>query len=77
VKANRRSIDDINKNCLKEFRRHWSCLDTNNQQLWQCRPAERVLNKCVFETLVSSIYPLLSPDIVYRRVVRGSDMDIG
>ncbi|OBT95494.1 hypothetical protein VE01_05124 [Pseudogymnoascus verrucosus] len=44
-------IDDINKNCLKEFRRHWSCLDTNNQQLWQCRPAERVLNKCVFETL--------------------------
>ena len=48
----RRSIDDINKHCLREFRRHWSCLDTNNQQLWQCRPAERVLNKCVFENLV-------------------------
>jgi hypothetical protein len=46
------SIDDINKHCLVEFRKHWECLDNNNQQLWQCRPAERKLNKCVFENLV-------------------------
>jgi len=46
------SIDDINKHCLVEFRKHWECLDNNNQQLWQCRPAERKLNKCVFDNLV-------------------------
>lgn len=45
-------LDDINKHCLQEFRRHWECLDNNNQQLWQCRGAERQLNKCVFENLV-------------------------
>ena len=46
------SIDDINKNCLEEFRKHWTCLDNNNQQLWQCRPAEWKLNDCVFNKLV-------------------------
>lgn len=50
--ANGNRIDDINKHCLTEFRKHWTCLDNNNQQLWQCRPAERKLNKCVFENLV-------------------------
>ncbi|KAK3337793.1 hypothetical protein B0T19DRAFT_413530 [Cercophora scortea] len=44
-------IDDINKSCLDQFRAHWSCLDDNNHQLWQCRPAEWKLNKCVFENL--------------------------
>ncbi|GIZ37100.1 hypothetical protein CKM354_000056300 [Cercospora kikuchii] len=44
-------LDDINKSCLEEFRKHWQCLDNNNQQLWQCRGLERGLNKCVFEKL--------------------------
>ncbi|RKU44333.1 hypothetical protein DL546_006649 [Coniochaeta pulveracea] len=44
-------IDDINKSCLDQFRAHWQCLDNNNHQLWQCRPAEWKLNKCVFENL--------------------------
>jgi hypothetical protein len=43
----------VNKHCLEEFRKHWTCLDNNNQQLWQCRPAEWKLNKCVFDNLVS------------------------
>jgi hypothetical protein len=46
------SIEDINKHCLTEFRKHWNCLENNNQQLWQCRPAEWKLNKCVFDNLV-------------------------
>ena len=45
-------IDDINKNCLDQFRRHWECLDNNNQQLWHCRRPEQLLNACVFEKLV-------------------------
>ncbi|EFX01888.1 NADH-ubiquinone oxidoreductasesubunit [Grosmannia clavigera kw1407] len=44
-------IDDINKSCLESFHSHWQCLDNNNQQLWQCRPEEWKLNKCVFENL--------------------------
>ncbi len=46
-------IEDVNKHCLEEFRKHWTCLDNNNQQLWQCRPVEWKLNKCVFDNLVS------------------------
>jgi hypothetical protein len=48
--ANR--LEDVNKHCLTEFRKHWECLDNNNQQLWQCRKFERPLNKCVFDNLV-------------------------
>lgn len=44
-------LDDLNKSCLEEFRKHWQCLDHNNQQLWQCRGLERRLNKCAFEKL--------------------------
>ncbi|TGO29754.1 hypothetical protein BPAE_0011g00260 [Botrytis paeoniae] len=44
-------IEDVNKHCLEEFRKHWKCLDNNNQQLWQCRPQEWKLNKCVFDNL--------------------------
>ncbi|KAL9043678.1 MAG: hypothetical protein Q9214_003142 [Letrouitia sp. 1 TL-2023] len=44
-------LDDITKNCLDEFRRHWECLEDNNQQLWQCRTAEWKLNGCVFDKL--------------------------
>lgn len=45
-------LDDITKNCLFTFQQHWTCLDDNNHQLWQCRKFERALNKCVFEKLV-------------------------
>ena len=45
-------LEDINKSCLEEFRKHWTCLDNNNQQLWQCRLQERTLNACVFDKLV-------------------------
>lgn len=44
-------IDDMNKHCLTEFRRHWECLENNNQQLWNCRSVERPLNKCIFDNL--------------------------
>ncbi|RSM09391.1 hypothetical protein CDV31_007697 [Fusarium ambrosium] len=44
-------IQDINTHCLAEFRKHWECLDDRNHQLWQCRPAEWKLNKCVFDNL--------------------------
>ncbi|PSS14827.1 hypothetical protein M430DRAFT_59541 [Amorphotheca resinae ATCC 22711] len=44
-------LDDVNKHCLAEFRKHWTCLDNNNQQLWQCRAQEWKLNKCVFDNL--------------------------
>jgi hypothetical protein len=47
-------IEGVNKHCLAEFRKHWTCLDNNNQQLWQCRPQEWKLNKCVFDNLVRS-----------------------
>lgn len=46
------SIEDINKSCLEQFKAHYECLDNNNHQLWQCRPAEWRLNKCVFHNLV-------------------------
>lgn len=45
-------LDDINKSCLEEFRKHWQCLDNNNQQLWHCRRPEQLLNACVFDKLV-------------------------
>jgi len=44
-------LSDVNKHCLQEFRKHWECLENNNQQLWQCRKWERPLNKCVFENI--------------------------
>jgi NADH dehydrogenase (ubiquinone) 1 alpha subcomplex subunit 8 len=44
-------LDDINKHCLEEFRRHWNCLENKNQQLHQCRDQEWVLSKCVFDKL--------------------------
>ncbi len=54
-----RRLDDINNSCLEVFRQHWQCLDNNNHQLWQCRPEEWKLNKCVYENLVGRPNPLL------------------
>ena len=59
-----RRLEDINKSCLEEFRRHWECLDNNNQQLWQCRKMERGLNKCVFDKLVSR--PVIRIQALFR-----------
>lgn len=44
-------LEDLNKHCLEEFRMHWQCLEQQSHQLWGCRPAEKLLNKCVFEKL--------------------------
>lgn len=44
-------FEDINKHCLEEFRMHWKCLEQQNHQFWGCRPAEKLLNKCVFDKL--------------------------
>lgn len=52
------SIKDINTHCLAEFRKHWECLDNRNHQLWQCRPAEWKLNKCVYDNLVRQPWPM-------------------
>jgi NADH dehydrogenase (ubiquinone) 1 alpha subcomplex subunit 8 len=63
------SIQDINTHCLQEFRKHWECLENGNHQLWQCRPAEWKLNKCVYDNLVSPEYPL-----VYVLILGKDDM---
>lgn len=46
-------LKDLHSNCLDEFRKHWECLENNNHQMWQCRRRERLLNRCVFDKLVS------------------------
>lgn len=64
---NRTSLEDINKNCFEQFRRHWNCLENKNQQLWQCRKAERVLNACVFEKLVRFLHMFAMPVLSQNR----------
>lgn len=52
------------------------CLENGNQQLWQCRPEEWKLNKCVYNNLVrrpsssspGSIRPGLAP-MRFRKTV--------
>ncbi|KAG5942578.1 hypothetical protein E4U60_007192 [Claviceps pazoutovae] len=44
-------LKDIDTHCLAEFSKHWDCLENRNHQMWQCRPAEWKLNKCVYEKL--------------------------
>ncbi|KAG6306470.1 hypothetical protein E4U45_007041 [Claviceps purpurea] len=44
-------LKDIDTHCLAEFRKHWDCLENRNHQMWQCRPAEWKLNKCVYDKL--------------------------
>ena len=57
-------LDDINKNCLEEFRKHWECLDNNNQQLWHCRRPEQLLNACVFDKLVRLSLPHIEHTLI-------------
>lgn len=63
-------LDDINKSCLAEFRKHWECLDQNNQQLWQCRRREMKLNECVFDKLVSLFSPFVPNSLPSERVAK-------
>ncbi|KAL8944926.1 MAG: hypothetical protein Q9216_000087 [Gyalolechia sp. 2 TL-2023] len=65
-------LEDINKNCLEEFRRHWNCLENNNQQLWQCRPHEWKLNGCVFDKLVCSRLSWFSAQCIVAETVFGA-----
>lgn len=44
-------ISDINKHCAESFKLHWQCINNNNFELYNCRKAETLLNKCVFENL--------------------------
>ncbi|KAF5093238.1 hypothetical protein D0Z00_004167 [Geotrichum galactomycetum] len=44
-------FEDINKHCLDQFRLHWKCLEQQNYQFSGCRPAEKLLSKCVFDNL--------------------------
>ncbi|KAI0797056.1 NADH dehydrogenase, alpha subcomplex, subunit 8 [Abortiporus biennis] len=44
-------ITKMRENCLKDFDKHWNCLELNNQEYYMCRKPERALNKCMFEKL--------------------------
>lgn len=44
-------LKDINSHCSESFRLHWKCLEQNNQELKNCRKAETLFNKCVFDNL--------------------------
>jgi hypothetical protein len=63
-------LEDVNKHCLTEFRKHWECLDNSNQQLWQCRKWERPLNKCVFDNLVRDAWLHNGCTSKYERIGR-------
>lgn len=42
------AIQKIHKECLKEFKQHWGCLDMKNQEFGRCRGEEKQLNQCLF-----------------------------
>lgn len=45
-------LNSIQASCLETFTTHWHCLESQNQDFKNCRPAERALNKCVFDNMV-------------------------
>lgn len=53
-------LNSIQSACLETFTTHWQCLESQNQDFKNCRPAERALNKCVFEKMVCTLHPPLS-----------------
>lgn len=56
-------LQDLNKHCLEEFRLHWKCLEQQNHEFYGCRPAEKLLNKCVFDKLkLEKRIPGVAPD---------------
>ncbi|AOA64566.1 Subunit of mitochondrial NADH:ubiquinone oxidoreductase (complex I) [Komagataella phaffii CBS 7435] len=44
-------LKDLNTHCSDEFRLHWQCLSFSNLEYKNCRKAESLLNKCVFEKM--------------------------
>jgi len=44
-------IKDINAHCAESFKLHFDCLNNNNYKMANCRKAETLLNKCVFDNL--------------------------
>ncbi|KAK5951128.1 ndufa8, NADH-ubiquinone oxidoreductase complex I 19kd subunit [Knufia fluminis] len=83
-------LQDINTHCLEEFRRHYECLEQHNQQMWQCRRPERVLNRCVFQKIgleknipdaPSNLTPVHLRDYQIfandRYVLRSGEADVG
>lgn len=44
-------IQDINSYCAQSFQLHWKCLEDNNHEFKNCRKAETLFNKCVFDNL--------------------------
>jgi hypothetical protein len=72
-------LEDVNKHCLTEFRKHWECLDNSNQQLWQCRKWERPLNKCVFDNLVCHPRPRIRDAYSCQRIdwITNSQAEVG
>ena len=48
-------INSLNKACGDAYRVHYECLDNHNQQYKDCRPAERGLNYCVMNRIVSTL----------------------
>ena len=50
-KVTRCAIDLLRKledNCAESFKKHWQCLELNNNYYWKCRTDEKVMNQCVF-----------------------------
>ncbi|CDK25329.1 unnamed protein product [Kuraishia capsulata CBS 1993] len=44
-------LKDINTHCADEFKLHWRCLSAGNLEYKNCRKAETLLSKCVFDNL--------------------------
>ncbi|GME87725.1 hypothetical protein B5S28_g1518 [[Candida] boidinii] len=44
-------LKDLNANCAEEFKLHYQCLNYGNMEYKNCRKAEGLLNKCVFDKL--------------------------
>lgn len=49
-------ISKLKANCQSEWQAHYQCLENSNHHLWQCREQERPLNKCIFDSTVSSFF---------------------
>ena len=45
------TLSFINTHCGREFKLHWNCLESKNHEFANCRPAERHLNRCIFDSM--------------------------
>ncbi|CCH42294.1 NADH-ubiquinone oxidoreductase 20.8 kDa subunit [Wickerhamomyces ciferrii] len=44
-------IKDINAHCAESFKLHYTCMNEHNMEYFECRKAETLLRKCVFDNL--------------------------